>query len=127
MLFSTTCKIPMPAIAPDRRKALFLAKRMLPEYVFDASKLENNPITFPDEAMETLINIFENIFETACVATLLLDSNEITVEDSRYLFTSVVQIAFEFEKQFNPGYGDYILKIKDYAERRLKKEFPPED
>ena len=83
--------------------------------------------TFPDEAMETLINIFENIFETACVATLLLDSNEITVEDSRYLFTSVVQIAFEFEKQFDPGYGDYILKIKDYAERRLLSEFRPED
>lgn len=44
----------MPAIAPDRRKALFLAKRMLPEYVFDASKLENNPITFPE--VQTLMD-----------------------------------------------------------------------
>ena len=73
------------------------------------------------------VSLFENIFEITCVATRLLDSNEITVDDSRDLFVSVVQIALEFENQFDPENGDYHLEIEEYAERRLKKELSPED
>lgn len=32
----------------DKKKALALAYKMLPEYVFDTSQLENNPLTFPE-------------------------------------------------------------------------------
>lgn len=38
----------------DPKRAFFLAKKMLPEYVFDASKLENNPLTFPE--VQTLLD-----------------------------------------------------------------------
>ena len=38
----------------DSKRAFFLAKKMLPEYVFDASKLENNPLTFPE--VQTLLD-----------------------------------------------------------------------
>ena len=69
----------------------------------------------------------ENIFEITCVATRLLDSNEIAVDDSRDLFVSVVQIALDFEKQFDPENDNYLLEIEDYAERRLLSEFRPED
>lgn len=71
--------------------------------------------------------LFENIFEITCVATRLLDSNEIAVDDSRDLFVSVVQIALDFEKQFDPENANYLLEIEDYAERRLLSEFRPED
>lgn len=32
----------------DKKRSLFMAKKMLPEYVFDTSRLEGNPITFPE-------------------------------------------------------------------------------
>ncbi|MBP2633088.1 MAG: filamentation induced by cAMP protein Fic [Firmicutes bacterium] len=55
MLFDYDYKINIPHnIIPDKRFALFSAKRMLPEYVFDTLQLENNPITFPE--VQTLIN-----------------------------------------------------------------------
>lgn len=71
--------------------------------------------------------LFENIFEITCVATRLLDSNEIAVDDSRVLFNSVVQFALDFEKQFDPENDNYLLEIEDYAERRLLSDFHPED
>lgn len=46
--------VPRLPSMPDKRKALFLARKMLPEYVFDASKLENNPLTFPE--VQTLMD-----------------------------------------------------------------------
>lgn len=38
----------------ELKRAIFKAKRMLPEYVFDTSQLEGNPITFPE--VQTLID-----------------------------------------------------------------------
>lgn len=38
----------------DFKQAFFKARRMLPEYVFDTSQLEGNPITFPE--VQTLID-----------------------------------------------------------------------
>ena len=67
------------------------------------------------------------LFEITCVAIRLLDSNEIAVDDSHVLFTSVVQFALDFEKQFDPENDNYLLEIEEYAERRLKKEFSPDD
>ncbi len=54
MLFKYTYKVPRPSIVPDKKLALFTAKKMLPEYVFDISQLENNPITFPE--IQTLMD-----------------------------------------------------------------------
>lgn len=55
MLFKYNYKINIPeTVIPDKRFALFSAKRMLPEYIFDTSQLENNPITFPE--VKTLID-----------------------------------------------------------------------
>jgi Uncharacterized conserved protein len=54
MLFTYTYKIKTPEIQPDKRKAYYQAKKMLPEYVFDTSQLENNPITFPE--VQTLMD-----------------------------------------------------------------------
>jgi len=55
MLFEYDYKIDISQdIIPDKKFALFSAKRMLPEYVFDTSQLENNPITFPE--VQTLID-----------------------------------------------------------------------
>lgn len=55
MLFNYDYKINIPSnIIPDKKFALFSAKRMLPEYVFDTSQLENNPLTFPE--VQTLID-----------------------------------------------------------------------
>lgn len=54
MLFHLTVPITPNPVTMDKRKAIFLAKKMLPEYVFDASKLENNPLTFPE--VQTLMD-----------------------------------------------------------------------
>jgi len=55
MLFNYDYKIDIPQnVSPDKKFVLFSAKRMLPEYVFDTSQLENNPITFPE--VQTLID-----------------------------------------------------------------------
>jgi Fic family protein len=55
MLFQYNYKINIPQhVIPDKKFALFSAKRMLPEYIFDTSQLENNPITFPE--VKTLID-----------------------------------------------------------------------
>lgn len=54
MLFHSTYRIPMPDVCPDRRRAYYQAKKMLPEYVFDSAKLENTPLTFPE--VQTLMD-----------------------------------------------------------------------
>lgn len=54
MIFSYDYKIILPEIHFDKKKAIFQAKKMLPEYVFDTSQLENNPITFPE--VQTLLD-----------------------------------------------------------------------
>jgi Fic family protein len=55
MLYSYDFKISFnPAVAIDKKKAMMLAYKMLPEYVFDTSQLENNPITFPE--VKTLLD-----------------------------------------------------------------------
>lgn len=54
MLFELDFKIPIPTFTPDKNRTLFKAKKMLPEYVFDTSRLENNPITFPE--VQTLLD-----------------------------------------------------------------------
>lgn len=48
MLFKYNYTIPVHNFKNDKKKALMLASRMLPEYVFDTAQLENNPITFPE-------------------------------------------------------------------------------
>ncbi len=54
MLFTYKYKIPAPIIKPNKKLAFFQAKKMLPEYVFDTSQLENNPLTFPE--VQTLMD-----------------------------------------------------------------------
>ncbi len=54
MIFKYDYKIPVSKTEANKRKAIFKAKKMLPEYVFDTSQLENNPVTFPE--VKTLID-----------------------------------------------------------------------
>jgi Fic family protein len=54
MLYSCNLKISFNAAIVDKKKTLMLAYKMLPEYVFDTSQLENNPITFPE--VKTLLD-----------------------------------------------------------------------
>ena len=54
MLFQYEYKISKTTPIRDKQKALMLANRMLPEYVFDTAKLENNPVTFPE--VKTLLD-----------------------------------------------------------------------
>lgn len=54
MLFEYNYKVNVKNIMPNKKMALFMAKKMLPEYIFDTSKLENNPLTFPE--VQTLID-----------------------------------------------------------------------
>ena len=54
MLFEYTYKISNKKFKTDKAKAIMMSKRMLPEYVFDTAKLENNPITFPE--VQTLMD-----------------------------------------------------------------------
>ncbi|MDR3179623.1 MAG: Fic family protein [Holosporaceae bacterium] len=54
MLYSCNSKISFNAAVVDKKKTLMLAYKMLPEYVFDTSQLENNPITFPE--VKTLLD-----------------------------------------------------------------------
>lgn len=95
--------------------------------VFPQNLFPSMDLSPQGKALTFIENIFENIFEITCVATRLLDSNEIAVDDSRVLFNSVVQFALDFEKQFDPENDNYLLEIEDYAERRLLSEFRPED
>lgn len=48
MLFEYTYRVIPPNVSLDQKFALFSAKRMLPEYIFDIAQLENNPLTFPE-------------------------------------------------------------------------------
>lgn len=54
MLFDCSYKIDSSNSIMNKEKAIMLAKRMLPEYVFDTAKMENNPITFPE--VQTLMD-----------------------------------------------------------------------
>lgn len=54
MLFTYDYKIENISKTYDKEKAIMLTRRMLPEYVFDISQLENNPLTFPQ--VKTLID-----------------------------------------------------------------------
>lgn len=48
MLFQYEYKIAIPKLKSNKSKAIMLAKKMLPEYVFDTAQMENNPLTFPE-------------------------------------------------------------------------------
>ena len=48
MLFQYGYKIATPKLKSNKSKAIMLAKKMLPEYVFDTAQMENNPLTFPE-------------------------------------------------------------------------------
>ena len=54
MLFEYSYKIAGQNFEKNKNKAVMLACKMLPEYIFDTAKLENNPITFPE--VKTLID-----------------------------------------------------------------------
>lgn len=54
MLFSYSHKVANRNCEKNKNKAIMLANKMLPEYIFDTAKLENNPITFPE--VKTLID-----------------------------------------------------------------------
>jgi Fic family protein len=54
MLYSYDYEVPAPAVVRDKKRVLMLAYKMLPEYVFDTSQLENNPLTFPE--VKTLLD-----------------------------------------------------------------------
>ncbi len=48
MLFNYDYKITTTKLKSSKSKAIMLAKKMLPEYIFDTAQMENNPITFPE-------------------------------------------------------------------------------
>jgi len=54
MTFTYSCPVPVREIEPDKKLALFKARKMLPEYVFDTTQLEKNPVTFPE--VQTLLD-----------------------------------------------------------------------
>lgn len=54
MLFNYDYCFKFPKLENDKNKSIMLARKMLPEYVYDTSQLENNPITFPE--VKTLID-----------------------------------------------------------------------
>ncbi|MDR1236417.1 MAG: hypothetical protein LBJ96_05435, partial [Holosporaceae bacterium] len=54
MLYSYNPQLSFNTAPVNRKKTLMLAYKMLPEYVFDTSQLENNPITFPE--VKTLVD-----------------------------------------------------------------------
>jgi Fic family protein len=54
MLFSYDYQMPAFNVAKNKEKILMTAAKMLPEYVFDTSQLENNPVTFPE--VKTLLD-----------------------------------------------------------------------
>ena len=54
MLFTYDYQIKNAVKFCDRKKAIMMAYKMLPEYVFDTSQLENNPLTFPE--VKTLLD-----------------------------------------------------------------------
>jgi Fic family protein len=54
MLFTCDYKIQNKPSIVDKKKTIMLAYKMLPEYIFDMSQLENNPVTFPE--VKTLLD-----------------------------------------------------------------------
>lgn len=54
MLFNYDSNLKVPVLEPNKKLAFYSAKKMLPEYVFDTSQLENNPLTFPE--VQTLMD-----------------------------------------------------------------------
>ena len=48
MLFEYKYEIHKTKLKSSQSKAIMLAKKMLPEYVFDTVQMENNPLTFPE-------------------------------------------------------------------------------
>ena len=54
MLFEYDYKIGNNVKVCNKKKAIMLAYKMLPEYVFDTANLENNPLTFPE--VKTLLD-----------------------------------------------------------------------
>lgn len=67
--------------------------------------------------------LLENVFEITQVAMILERKDKIVVEDSKSLFDSVVQIAKDFENQFDEWEGDYYADIYNFAEVRLMADF----
>lgn len=54
MLFTYNYKVKNLSKIHNRKRTIMLTQKMLPEYVFDTSQLENNPLTFPQ--VKTLLD-----------------------------------------------------------------------
>ena len=67
--------------------------------------------------------LLKNVFEITQIAMILERKGKIVVEDSKSLSDSVVQIAKDFEKQFDEWEGDYYAGIDNFAEARLIEDF----
>lgn len=67
--------------------------------------------------------LLENVFEITQIAMILERKDKIVVEDSKSLFNSVVQIAKDFEEQFDEWEDDYYAEIDNFAEARLIEDF----
>ena len=67
--------------------------------------------------------LLKNVFEITQIAMILERKDKIVVEDSKSLFDSVVQIAKDFDKQFDEWEGDYYADIDNFAEARLIEDF----
>ena len=75
--------------AVGHKKALFIAQKMRPDFVFSMAKLEGNPFTFP-EIQTTLAGITvggHKISDQNQVLNIAAGWSEIIIQVSRHIFT----------------------------------------
>lgn len=104
------------------QEGVLAAKSILSAYYHAHSeqKCQSDPHKVPP----WITKLCEVVFDLALNAQHLCEAKRITVEDSRDLFSSVMQWAREFELKHSDEQGeDYIALIDEYAEDMLTEQY----
>jgi len=68
--------------------------------------------------------IAECVFDITYVADVFINEGKIAPpEDSRELYQKILDLAYEFEDEYDEMKDDYLTKITDFAEKRIMEEF----
>jgi hypothetical protein len=91
----------------------------------ELTNLDVSSRTVAINAFATEEKLYETIVDISLTAGSMITNNEIVVDDSRELIWFIVDAAKAFEHN-NPHIAEaYMLRIENYAIKRLKEKYKP--
>lgn len=80
-------------------------------------------LEFVKEGIDKIDLLLENAVEIGQIAAYLEKKDKIVIDDGKELSMFCVDLAKQFEQQFNPDEGDYYIDIDEFTSQKLIEKF----